>query len=87
MKAFFDKQKLIRALSMLLVIATLWSVLEPAVVVFVLSAEAEKPYVTMNDERISEVVLEEGAKFNLEAGYAGEASAYQWQIEEPTEEI
>lgn len=85
MGAFFRNQRTIKAMAMLLVIATICGLLPP-IAVPILSAEQEKPYVTMNDERISHVVLEDGAKLRFEAGYANTVSGYQWQIRDPENE-
>ena len=85
MGAFFRNQRTIKAMAMLLVIATICGLLPP-IEVSVLSAEQEKPYVTMNEERICHVVLEDGAKLRFEAGYADTANGYQWQIQNPENE-
>lgn len=67
---------------MLLVIAVLCGLLEPATA-SVLSAEQPGPCVLMHEEPITETVLTEGAKLRFEAGYEGEVSSYQWQIQNP----
>ena len=85
MRAFFCNRKTIKAMAMLLVIATICGLLPP-IAVPVLSAEQAKPYVTMNEERITDVILEDGAKLHFEAGYANIANGYQWQIQNPRDE-
>ena len=82
MRAFFCNRKIIKALALLLARAAICGLLPPMAVP-VLSAEQAKPYVTMDEKRVSDVVLEEGAKLRFEAGYANAASAYQWQIPNP----
>ena len=59
---------------MLLVIAVLCGLLEPATA-SVLSAEQPVPCVLMHEEPITETVLTEGAKLRFEAGYEGEVSS------------
>lgn len=83
MKVCFRNRKRSKALSILLVLAVLFGLLEPAAAVPVLSAEKAAPYVLMNEEEISEAVLTEGAKLRFEVGYEEAISAYQWQIENP----
>lgn len=78
----FRGRGLSRLLSVLLIVAMLCGLLSTATVP-VLSAEQPKPYVMMNEERITEAVLRDGAKLRFEAGYDGAVAAYQWQIENP----
>lgn len=79
------KSKSAKALSILLVLATLLSLLEPAMAVSVPSLEHSAPYVRMNEQPIDEAILQEGAKLCFEAEYEGVVSAYQWQIQDPTD--
>ena len=85
MRALFRSKKMNRALSMLLVVAMLFSLLE-TIAVPVLSAAEDKPYVLLNEKAITKAVLDEGAKLSFEAGFDGNATAYQWQIQDPRDE-
>jgi hypothetical protein len=86
-KIFANKQKMAKVLSMLLAVITLLGLLEPIVSVPALSAEQSTSYVLMNEEKISEAVLPEGAKLRFEAGSEEDISAYQWQIKDPVDDI
>lgn len=79
--------RIIKAMALLLSIAVFVG-LFPAVTVPVLSVQATKEttYVMYNDERVSEVVLEEDGKFRIEAYSDHPADTYQWQIRHPEEE-
>lgn len=85
MKAYFQNRKKTKAISMFLALVLFFSLFEPAAAVSVLSAEKTVPYVLMNGEEISEAVLSEGAKLRFEVGFDEAISAYQWQIEDPTD--
>ena len=87
MRAIACKQKKIKVLSMLLAVAILFGLLEPVAAVPVLSAEQTHSYVLMNEEKISEAILPEGAKLRFEAGSEEMISAYQWQIKDPVDNI
>ena len=87
MRAIACKQKKIKVLSMLLAVAILFGLLEPVAAVPVLSAEQTHSYVLMNEEKISEAILPEGAKLRFEAGSEETISAYQWQIKDPVDNI
>jgi len=86
-RAIACKQKKIKVLSMLLAVAILFGLLEPVAAVPVLSAEQTHSYVLMNEEKISEAILPEGAKLRFEAGSEEMISAYQWQIKDPVDNI
>jgi len=73
-----------KMLCLLLVVAVLCGLLSPAAE-SVLAAEHAKPYVMMNEERISEVILQEGAKLRFEACFES-ATSYQWQIQNPQDD-
>lgn len=77
----------VKAIALLLSVAVLVG-LFPAVTVPTLSANAaqDTPYVLYNEERVSEVVLEEDGKFRIEAYSEQKADAYQWQIQHPEDE-
>lgn len=85
MRDTFHNRKPIKALSMLLVMAVLFGLLEPVTAMPVLSAETASPCVLMNEERISETILHEGDKLRFEAVSKDNASAYQWQIQNPAD--
>ena len=86
MRKRFCKRKPSRVLSMLLVIAVLCGLLEPATA-SVLSAEQPVPCVLMHEEPITETVLTEGEKLRFAAGSEETISAYQWQIKDPVDNI
>ena len=86
MRKRFCKRKPSRVLSMLLVIAVLCGLLEPATA-SVLSAEPPVPCVLMHEEPITETVLTEGEKLRFAAGSEETISAYQWQIKDPVDNI
>lgn len=85
MRKVFCNRITVKALSLLLILAVLCGLLDP-IAVPVLSTAEEKPYVTLNEERTTETFLQEGAKLHFEASFAGEATAYQWQIQDPQDD-
>lgn len=81
MQALFTNKKIVKALSMLLIIAVVCGLL-PRLTMSLLSMEKEA-YVILDEDRIYETVLEEGAKLRFEAYCEDEASSWQWQIKDP----
>ena len=80
-RALHAKKKTYKPVAWLLVAAMLCG-LFPRVAVPVLSADQQTAYVVMEEQTITETVLDEGAKLRFEAP-AYNASAYQWQIADP----
>lgn len=84
MKIVTVDRKILKVIALFLAILVIsGSVINRAVPA--LSAEAEeKPYIVLDEERVSDVTLYEDAKLRLEAVSKSNASAYQWQIKEPS---
>ncbi len=84
MGAVSCKHNIIKVISCLLIIAVLCGLI-PHLSVPILSAEKEA-YVLLDDERITETVLEDDAKLRFEGCYSDGASSWQWQIKDPDSE-
>lgn len=73
-----------KATSWLLLFATLVGLFQYVTFpVLSTEAEAETPYVLLDGETVSEVVLDEEAKLRFEAVSPSGASSYRWQIKDP----
>lgn len=82
MQGLLQNRNTARALAWLLVLATVLS-LCPQAAVPVFSTGQKIPYVTLDEERVSQIMLQDDAKLRLEACYVDEATAFQWQIRDP----
>ena len=85
MQRTIRNRKFTKALSWLLIMAVILG-LFPHMTVPVLSTEKEEAYVLLDDERVSQIILEDDAKLRLEACRDGDVSAWQWQIRDPYSE-
>ena len=73
-----------KATSWLLLFATLVGLFQYVTLpVLSTESEAETPYVLLDGETVSEVVLDEEAKLRFEAVSPSGASSYRWQIKDP----
>lgn len=87
MKAFFNSGKHIRAVAWLLVFTTVLG-LFPGVTMpaFSVDGAEDAPYVMLDGEVVTQVMLEENAKLRFEAASARDVATYQWQIQDTTGE-
>lgn len=74
-------RKVFKVLVWLSAMAVLLGLL-PTITAPFLAAEQEA-YVLLDDERVSEVILEDDAKLRFEGCFAGKVQSWQWQIRDP----
>jgi len=78
--------KTIRITALFLTVVMLLGLFPYATVpVYSASEDISKPYVTLDGQRVQEILLENDAKLRIEAVSENEASSYQWQIKDPSD--
>ena len=86
MKKLLKSGRFVRTLALFLSVI-LFGTMFVNITLPVLSSEwGATPVILLDDEVISETVMDEGAKLRFEADYEGEAIGYCWQIKDPLHE-
>lgn len=82
MKKLIFNRNTVKIMAWILIIAVVLGLI-PDMAVPVLSAKQEDAYVLLNEEPVTETILEDGAKLRFEARFEGSVSSWQWQIKDP----
>ncbi|MBE6762074.1 MAG: hypothetical protein E7551_07275 [Ruminococcaceae bacterium] len=84
MKSFLSNRKNIKLTALILVASIIFgSIFNLTVPVLSAGVINKTAYVKLDDEPVSEVMLDEDAKLRFEAVSENKATAYQWQIKDP----